>query len=74
MITNTISSNALSRSRAIVTVRKARRHSADKAYWWIHQKRLEEDMIAQAKMLERLLTFKSGMKDGWRMWVENHSP
>lgn len=74
MIAHRIADKALGHSRAIITVRKARRHSSDKVFWWLHEKRLEEQMVSQAKMLERLLTFKSGMKDGWRMWQENHSP
>lgn len=58
MITTIISNKAFSASRAIISVRKARRHSSDKVFWWMHENALKEAMVGQARMLERYLTLK----------------
>lgn len=59
MITTIISNKAFKTSAAIITVRKARRHSTDKVFWWMHENRLKEVMESQARMLERYLTLKA---------------
>jgi hypothetical protein len=64
MITTTISNKAFKSSAAIITVRKARRHSTDKVFWWMWENRLKEQMEDSGRMMERYLTLKNKVFHG----------